>query len=183
MNRCTRFAVVLIACVAAAAPASAQNLSVVFGGGASIPVGDFGDYAKTGWMVGGGVLLPIGQAGMWAGAEGTYGRNGVSMGEYDLDGSWTLTGGNALLGMTFNQGQAMSPFVFGSVGLLSLGSTSEGSESESGLSFGGGAGVAFALSPTASVWGLGRFINARIDDENVQFIPLTVGITLQLGAR
>jgi hypothetical protein len=153
----------------------------VFGGGPSIPIGDFGDIAKTGWMVGGGVLLPIGQAGMWAGAEGLYGRNGISVGDIDFDESWTLTGGNALLGMTFSPGQSMSPFVFGSVGLLSLGATGEGSESESGLSFGAGGGVSFAISPTASVWGLGRFMNARIEDENLQFIPITVGVTLRLG--
>jgi hypothetical protein len=181
MNRCTRFAVVLIACVVAAAPASAQTPMLAFGAGASIPVGDFADGAKTGWLAGGSVLFPVGQAGMWVGAEGMYGRNGISYGDYDLDGSFTLLGGNALLGMTFNPAQRVSPFVFGNVGLLSLGSTMEGSESESGVSFGAGAGLVYTLSPTASAWGLGRFMNARIDGENLQFIPLTVGVTLTLG--
>jgi hypothetical protein len=183
MNRCTGFVIVLIACVGTAAPASAQDLQVVFGGGPSIPIGDFGDVAKTGWIVGGGVLLPVGQAGAWAGGEVMYGRNGISIGDLDLDESWTLTGGNALLGMTFNPGENVSPFVVGSVGLLRLGATGGDSESESGLSLGAGGGVTFPLSPTASAWGLVRFMNARIEGENLQFIPFSVGVTLRLGGN
>jgi hypothetical protein len=45
------------------------------GGGASVPMGDFGDYANTGWMAVLGVGVPVGHKGLSAGAELLYGSN------------------------------------------------------------------------------------------------------------
>jgi hypothetical protein len=184
MNRCTKLVVAVLAFAVAATPASAQNLSAFVGGGVTLPIGDFGDVADTGWNVGGGVLVPVGAAGMWVGGEAFYGRNSVKDISPGLDfGDWTLTGAGALLGYTINPMAQMSPFVFGSLGFLSLGMTGEGSGSESGVSFGAGAGLSFNLTPTISAWGAGRFINARIDGDNLQFIPLNVGLTFSLGGN
>lgn len=179
MNRCTRLAVAVLAFTFAAAPASGQGLSAFVGAGPSIAIGDFGDVADAGWMVGAGVLVPVGQAGMWVGGEGMYGRNGAK----NFDESFTITGAGGMLGMTFSPAAQMSPFVFGSVGFVSLGATATGAESNSGVSFGAGGGVSFALTPTINAFGAGRFINARIEGENVQFIPITVGVTFGLGGQ
>jgi hypothetical protein len=177
MIRCTKFAVAVLACVLAAAPASAQSPSVFLGLGPAIPMGDYGDVTDLGWMVNAGVLVPLGQAGAWIGGEAMYGRNGIP----DFDESATLTGAGGMIGMTFSPMQRVAPFVFGSVGFMSFGSTFEGSESDSGLAFGGGGGVRMMMSPSASLWAAGRFINARVDGENLQVLPLAVGVTFMLG--
>jgi hypothetical protein len=184
MNRCTKLVVAVLAFAVAATPASAQNLSVFVTGGASVPVGDFGDWADTGWIVGGGLLVPVGPMGMWVGGEGFYGRNGNNFDDFDT----TLTGAGGLLGYTFTPAAQLSPFVFGSLGFLSVGDTEEGIGSESGLAFGAGGGVAYQVTPRVSLFGSGRFVNGRgkfVSDEttNVQFIPITVGVTIGLGGN
>jgi hypothetical protein len=185
MIRCTKLAVAVLALAVAATPASAQNLSAFVTAGASIPVGDFADDANTGWIAGAGVLVPVGQAGLWVGGEGFYGRHGVDF--PGVDESWTLTGAGALIGYTVNPLAQLSPFVFGSLGFLSFGATASGFSSESGLAFGAGGGVSYTLTPSLSVFGAARFINGRIkfedETDNVQFIPITLGLNFRLGGN
>jgi hypothetical protein len=184
MNRCTRFAIAVALCTGLTAPAAAQTPVLLFAGaGPSIPVGDFGDVAELGWMAGAGVLAVVGQSGLWLGAEGQIGRN--SFKDYDT-GNWELLGGGGLLGYTIPSAARARPYVFGSVGVLSLKASagSVSSDSESGLSLGAGAGVTFSLNESASLFASGRFLSAKIDDDRLNIVPITVGFTYMLaGAR
>jgi hypothetical protein len=184
MNRCARLAFAVVLCAGLSSPAAAQTPLLVWGGaGPSIPLGDFGDAADAGWMAGAGLLAVIGQSGLWAGVEGTLGRN--SFKDYD-GGNWELMGGGGMLGYTLAQGARARPYVFGNVGLLSLKASAGGSssDSESGLSMGAGAGVTYSLTESASLFASGRYLTADIEDQRINMVPVTIGFTYVLaGAR
>ena len=117
MKRCGRLAVAVLLCVTWVSTAAGQTPIGVFGaGGASIPLGDFADAADTGWLVGGGILGMLGTQGVWLGAEGMYGRHRVS----DADGvDIEMIGGGGMIGYTFSPAARISPYIFGSAGVLS----------------------------------------------------------------
>lgn len=177
MNRCGKLAVAVLLSSVCATSASAQiPIGVFIGGGASIPTGDFGDMADTGWMIGGGILGLVGTQGVWIGAEGMYGKNGLKeIEDYDVE----LVGGGGMIGFSFNSAARISPYIFGSAGVLSSKVSGEGveSDSESEFAWGGGAGVSIGLSPRASLFASGRYIAA----DELKFIPVTAGVLIYLS--
>ena len=62
-----------LAMTAISSRAEAQN--VFWGGGPSVPLGDFKDDAKTGWLLQGGLGFDLGSSGIFAEAEGFFGSN------------------------------------------------------------------------------------------------------------
>jgi opacity protein-like surface antigen len=173
MKRCVSFAVAVLLCSTVAAPVAGQTPVMLFAGaGPSLPVGDFGDLADTGWMAGAGLLLLLGESGAWVGAEGIIGRNAVKD-VSDMD--WELLGGGGLLGYTFNPTAALAPYVFASAGVLSLKVSEFDSESE--FSYGVGGGATYRLSPSASLFASARYLTA--DDLDV--VPITIGFTYMLS--
>jgi hypothetical protein len=180
MNRCARLAFAVVLCAGLSAPAAGQTPLLVWAGaGPSIPLGDFGDRADTGWMAGAGLLAIIGQSGLWAGVEGTLGRNSYK----GYGGNHELMGGGGMVGYTLAQGARAQPYVFGNVGLLSLKTSSGGpsGDSTSGLSMGAGAGVTYNLTESASLFASGRYLTADIEDNRLNMVPVTVGLTYILG--
>jgi hypothetical protein len=184
MNRCARFAFAAVLCAGLSSPAVGQTPLLVWAGaGPSIPLGDFGDAADAGWMAGAGLLAVIGQSGLWAGVEGTLGRN--SFKDYD-GGNWELMGGGGMVGYTLSPGARARPYVFGNVGLLSLKASAGGfsSDSESGLSMGAGGGVTYSLTESASLFASGRYLTVDIEGDRLNMVPITVGFTYFLtGGR
>lgn len=176
MNRCKRLAVAVLLCVLWVSSAAGQTPVGLFAaGGANIPMGDFADVADTGWLLGGGILGALGASGLWLGAEGMFGRNGVS----DTDADVQLVGGGGMLGYTFNQTARVSPYIFGSAGVLSSKLTGDGAESdsESEFAWGGGAGISLAASPRATLFASGRYVAA----DDLKFVPVSIGVLLWLS--
>ena len=158
--------------VLGAAPAHGQFF---VGIGATLPTGDYGEFAETGWMATAGVRVwqsPNDRAGLWA--EGFYGSNTHS----DIDGDKTnLYGGLASVGfdLTTGAGMTATPYLLGSVGYMvhqyksDLFSEFEGSDG--GIAFGGGGG--FYLG---RFWLDARYMAASIDSETTSFILVSAGV-------
>ena len=164
--------------VAGARDASGQGIFA--GGGVTIPTGDYGDFANTGWMAFGGVLSPVGTQGLSIGAEGFFGSNG-----YDVtEGKSNLYGALALGGLTFGaEGAAASPFVFGGLGFMTHSAEPAiGADvSESGVALAGGGGVSFPFSPAVQGMIVGNYLHAFIEDGSTALFGLSAAIQFLFG--
>ena len=183
---------------AVAAPLSAQAIvssPVRFGimGGATLPLSDFKNAAKTGWNA--GVLMNIGVPlvpvsfridGQWHQLTGkTYDTGG---GVFTHD-DFRIINGTANVVYTFGAALPTKFYLIGGAGVYNLRvKNSDANVSASSTKFGlnGGVGVKFQLT------GFSTFIEARyhnvfhgssvgnVNDSNaksMQFIPISVGIT------
>ena len=163
--------------------ASAQSIYVL--AGASLPTGDYGDEdtfdAETGWLAAAGVTIPVGEAGLWVGAEGMYGRNGIA----DIDESFKLFSVMGIVGYDIPTESTVSPYVWGGAGLMSVSTTFEDSESESGFGWQLGAGVGFETGGNINPFVEARYQSGSIDlDEEsftVSLIGLEAGVSIGLG--
>jgi hypothetical protein len=181
-RRIISFLLAALAILVLAAPVRAQTTPYVyFGGGASIPMGDYADYANTGWLVNGGIGTSFGDKGLWADIGLLYGTNNHS----DVTGDKTnLFIGMVNLGYTFDPDAKMSPYVVGSVGTLSHQYKSdqfpslEGSESM--LVYSGGAGLIWKRGEKSSFWVEARYMTGSKDGSATSFVPLLVGMTINL---
>jgi len=159
--------------------AQAQAAAIVLGGGATVPIGDYGDYAKTGWMGVGGVVVPIGDQGLFVGGEFLYGSNKHDDGTGDKT---NLYGGLAGLGYRVGDRSKPGVFFFGLAGGLNHqykpGSSTESSSNEWKFAFGGGGGFDIPVGK-ASIWVQGRIISRS----DTKFIPILAGITIPVGGN
>ncbi len=170
-----------VALLAFAAPAAAQSTPFVFfGAGATFPMGDYKEYAKTGWLANAGVGTSIGSKGLWVGADLFYGSNKHKAPD---DGDKTnLLIGLATIGYNFKPGAKVTPYVHGSVGMLNhkyVPATGTGG-SESMIAFGGGAGLLFKLGAKSSFWVEGRYLTASKDGSSTAFVPILAGVSIDL---
>jgi hypothetical protein len=178
---------VLSACAAlalAVLPGLAQGqLGFVLGAGATFPVGDYGEYAKTGWMVNGGVWAPIGEA-RSAGVLGEifYGSN-----SHDDEGDKTnLYGGFG--GATYRLGDPSRPgvFVIGKVGAMAHSYKSDEFPDleETDWKFAYGLGAGFAIPRGTWVpWITVQYVSTAGGDYTTAFVPVSVGFTYVPGGR
>lgn len=177
-----RIGVVLVSAVlvvggprAAAAQEYAGGIFV--GGGVTLPMGDFGEYAKTGWMASGGLAYNLSPR-IWIQGEGMFGSNSHD----DVDGDKTeLLGAAGGIGYAFgNLESSVVPYVLGGVGVLShkyKPATGE-SVSESEMMFYGGGGL---YLPRGSY---GFFLEARyVSRDDTQFVPIMVGVQVNFGRK
>jgi len=183
MRRCIVFGVVALGAFFFTLPSQASAQSAWIGAGATIPSGDFGDYANTGPMGVAGISLPLGEKAWSLFAEGFYGANNHS----DFDGDkTTLYGGHGGLTLDFaGEGEA-GFYVFGQVGFMIHDFASddfpEDNVSDTGLAFGGGAGYGFPLA-SLNGWLEARYMQGQFDEENTALFGLMAGISFPLGGN
>jgi len=195
----------LAAAAFAAAPAHAQvplARPITFGvaGGATQPLGDFNDAAKTGFtgMLSVGLQPPAQAFGLRV--DGMYHRFGLDVERFvedelpegvEFDGNANILAGVASVVLTVSNAAGVRPYLIGGGGLYRLGvdvevradgETLAEDESQTDFGLAGGGGIAFPLG------GFNAFVEARIhsvfsggdDDEesgNTNFIPVVFGIT------
>lgn len=168
----------VVAALVAASPLNAQY--VFLGGGLSKPVGDYGDFAKTGWMATGGVGFDIGNKGLWLEAQGYFGNNNHS----DVDGDKTqLLSGMGALGYTFSPDAKVTPWVMAGVGFLShkyKPATGTGGSSSS-FAYEAGAGLSIKAGSKANVWFGGQYMGGTGDNKDTKLIMILAGITINVG--
>jgi hypothetical protein len=177
-NRCVLFLLPLTAALAASLPTAAPAQSVYWGAGITLPTGDYGDYAKTGYLGIAGVSFAVGPAGLSVVGEGFYGQN-----SHDIDGDKTNPYG-AMAGLLYD----LSPeemggvYVFGQAGFMvhKYSSDGPGDSSDTGLGFGGGAGYGFLLGDT-EIFAEGRYMYGDFDYGGTSFLGIMVGVALALG--
>jgi hypothetical protein len=177
--RWTRWSLVAVAAstvmLSSAAAAQAYSSPFTFGiaGGASIPLGDFADFASTGWHAGGLVEWNTPTSPVGVRVEGVYHK----FGEKDEVYRSVIAG---LLNLVWNfpmtQPYTVRPYLIGGAGIYDM--RIEGSDSQTKPGLNGGAGITVPLS------GFSTFIEARFhivfdsdtNQSNSTFVPISVGI-------
>ena len=153
------------------APVAAQ---FYVGGYATMPSGDYADYAKTGWMAEAGY-------GFWKSSNdrltlwvsGSYGSNSH---EGDAGDKTNLLMGLGSVTFNLTANPDAGPYLLGHVGYLSHmykpGDDDFESASEGGLAFGGGLG-----DGCNKFWVEARYITASIEESTTAFIMIGAGIS------
>jgi len=163
--------------LALAVPAQAQARGYVgLGGGLSIPMGDFGDNYKMGWL--GQVVARItGPNGMLGGRiDGMYLRHSHDV----TDGrSVQLLGANGDLVVSPGSADAkIRPYLLGGIGFFNvkedLGSTELPSDTK--FAFNLGAGLRFGGSGRMSFFVEGRYLSIQTEGSSTGMIPIAVGV-------
>ena len=166
--------------VASATPLAAQKADIKargyfgLGGGLSIPVGDYADVTKTGWVgdVFGGFTTKGGLVGgrldaMWA-------QNSNKSG----DGHTRLLGANADVVITpGRRPMKVHPYFLAGLGVYNGKSTQTGaSGSSTKFAINGGAGVQVHTGHRMDVFLEGRFVTIRTSGTATNFVPIFLGL-------
>jgi opacity protein-like surface antigen len=179
-------AVVLAAGAALALSSTTAQAQVELGvgGGVSIPIGDFGDAAKTGWnaLANIGYNLP---SGFGLRGDFYYGENNAKGVPSGVSAKWKLAGGLANVLYSFKSPGTVHPYILGGLGFMELKATASSggvsaSVSETKFTFGGGAGIKFKAGTDSNIFVEGRYITVNTTGGNTNFIPITVGVNFGL---
>jgi hypothetical protein len=151
---------------------------IFFGAGATLPNGDYGEFAKTGWMANAGVgfAIPNSRAGVTFSAF--YGMNSHD----DVDGDKTnLYGAMGSLRYAFHEPTRPGLFVNGGIGLLVHSYKSDlfpsAEESETQFAYHAGVGVDIPLS-SVSLYGLAGYMGG-----DTTFLRFMAGISIPIGGN
>ena len=158
------------------ATGSAQAFGYL-GAGATIPTGDYGDNANTGWLGAGGIGFPIGDDGLAAGVEAFYGQN-----NHDLDGDKTTPyGALGFVQFSFGDMEKLHPYLLGGAGLLvhKYSSDTFKGDSESRFAYSFGAGLAYPLGGTTGLYGEGRYWGS----DGTAFFGILGGFYVSFGGK
>lgn len=159
-------------------PTAAIGQSIYAGFGGASPVGDFKDYAKTGWMAIAGVDVGLGDSQASIYGEGFYGEN-----KHETDGDKTNPYGvmaGILYGLTSNP-DAVGVYVFGGAGLLVHKYSSDTFENTTDSQFGyqAGAGVGIPLGGALGLFAEGRYMGSK----DTNYFGYLGGVSIDLGGN
>jgi opacity protein-like surface antigen len=170
-------AVLAVASVAGAGSLAAQGVRFGIGGGLLMPMGDYKDLDKAGFLVG---------------ADGTYWMAGNALG-IRLDASYSQTseksgvpahkvkmiGGLAEIVYAFlTPADQIRPYILGGVGMFNVKLVGSGADtSETKVGFGGGAGLAFKVgSGSTRLFVEGRYTSVKSFDVTLPFVGVKAGV-------
>lgn len=179
MNRSMRvFGGVFLALAALSVTAEAQGPStwVFAGGGATIPIGDYGDYAKTGFIADVGLGRTFGSGRVFAFADVFYGKNNHET----ADESTSLIGGGGNIGISSTASSAR-PYAYVGLGMQNhkfnpAGGGDGGSETKP---YGRGAvGVSLGSGKTTFWIEAGLIQGFGGDDGNTGYLPIQAGVSI-----
>lgn len=162
---------------ALAAPAAAQARGYVgFGAGLSLPMGNFGDTYKTGWL--GQVIAGItGANGMLGGRiDGMYVKHSV---DGVSDASTRLLGANGDVVLSLGSMAAkLRPYVLGGLGFFNVKSKVGSIEGpgDTKFAFNLGAGLTVKAGSRMAVFLEGRYISVQTEGSSTGFIPISIGL-------
>ena len=169
---------VLVTSVARAQDASGTAVEFGVGGGLSLPLGDFDDFAKTGWH--GTALVSVVPASIPVGfqIDGNFSRFSDDT-PLDIKEQLIYGTGNVVYNFKTSEDSRFRPYLIGGVGVYNLDAKGDDVPStvESTTKFGinGGAGFNFSAG-SAGLFLEGRFHNVFTEGSNTNFIPITVGV-------
>lgn len=178
-----RFAVptVLAAVAALSVTSPARAQYVFFGGGPTIPMGSFGDVAKTGYTFLAGLGFDIGTKGLFFEAEVGRGSNShKNTGNFKEKTNVILAFG--ALGYSFGaREKKVKPYLLAGAGIVGHQFRTdrpppavESTESKFGVT--GAGGLTISLNEKASVWLEGRYIGSK----GTSLIAALFGISIDL---
>jgi Outer membrane protein beta-barrel domain len=161
-------------CAVAARPAMAQGVRYGVSAGVLLPMGNYGDADKMGFVGGAGATY-------WLAGQPIGIRGDLSYSQTSHDGAagnTKIIGGMASVVYALNPATAPARILIsGGVGLYNV-KESVTSASESKVGFGGGAAVAFKMGTGSTRLVLGtRFTSVSTSGSSISFLPITVGLT------
>lgn len=153
----------------AAAQAATSESRFAVSGGVDMPMGDFADAAKMGFVVGGQFTMPLGEI-LKLRLNADYAINGFhdDLVTFIGDGNWTRLG--VMANVIYPIGGEMGLYGLGGLGFNSVNTDLDGSEAEGDLAWNLGVGL-----------GKGRwFVEARyqsiMSDTDLTSLPIVFGI-------
>jgi hypothetical protein len=151
----------------------AQTPQIGLGFGLTMPMGDYGDVASSGFHVLGSVAFKLGPSPLKVRADLSYHRTGLEV----LTGNSSLIGGMANLVYTLPS-PVIKPYLLAGVGYFSE-KLSGGGQSTSGgsIAYGAGAGLNFGLA-IASMFVEVKYLNIGSNDtfNSATIFPITLGL-------
>ncbi len=172
---------VLVGAVCALGLASSASAQWVFlGGGLTIPMADFKDDAKAGWVATGGVGYDL-SANVFIAGEAWYGSNKHKGTSGDKT---NLLGATGVIGYNFSPASKASPYVLAGAGMLQhkyVPATGT-SESETKLAVTGAAGVVIGMSDKIRLFIEGRGLTTLDSDYKTFVVPITAGVIISFGS-
>lgn len=167
---------------AGVAPAVAQGAEFSLGGGLTLPLGDFGDAASTGWHGLAAVSFVPPNFPVGIQVDGMFQRFGFDNAPDGFDGNIQVIQGtaNAVYKFQTSPDSKVRPYIIGGVGLYNSKATGDDvidDASDTDFGINGGAGFDFKLGAVGA-FVEGRFHNVFSDPDNTNFIPITVGVRL-----
>ena len=183
-----RFGMALVAvalCVAAASPVTAQmksagSMRYGFAAGVLLPMGNYNDFDKMGFVGGVGATY-------WLAGQPIGIRADVSYSQSSHDEAVSVAGHTKIIGGMASVVYALNPasapariMLTGGLGFynVKVDATGGGSASESKIGFGGGAAVAFKMGTGSTRLVLGsRFTSVGTTGGSTTFLPITVGLS------
>lgn len=170
---------VVVLFMALALPLTARAQSIFILAGPTFPIGDFADYAKTGWFTEAGFTYPVGENGLWVGVAGSYGQNKHD----EVDGvsdRTDLIGAMGLVGYDIPTEGNINPYVWGGGGLLVHRYVPETGDSESDSNFGYQVGAGISVGGADS--NVHPFLEGRFEgSKDSKFVAAEVGVSIGVG--
>jgi hypothetical protein len=183
----TGVAVFLIGVFAAARVANAQGAEFSLGVGASIPLSNFGDVAKTGYHGLVGISFAPSSFPLGIQIDGQYHRLKQDANIGDRTNQIIMGTGNLIYKFKTSEDSKFRPYLIAGAGIYNFKLVSGnnvagpgvGNTGNTGTDFGLNAGAGFDIKARGvGFFAEGRFHDVFNDGPNAKFIPITVGIRL-----
>ena len=170
--------ILAVVCMAGIGSLSAQGVRFGIGGGVVMPMGDYKNVDKLGWLASADFTYWLSSAPIGIRADGQYSQTTHKNG---VDGNSKIIGGMAELVYAFGtQADQIRPYILGGVGFYNVKVTIPSASVDTSVSkigFGGGAGVAFKLgSGSTRFFVEGKFVNVSTEGGSTTFLPIKAGI-------
>jgi len=177
MKRLGLALVAVALCAIAARPAIAQGVRYGVSAGVLVPMGDYGDADKMGFVGGAGATYWL--AGQPIGIRGDVSYSSTSHDGVGATGSTKILGGMASVVYALNPASAPARILLsGGVGFYNM-DFGGGVAKQTKIGFGGGAAVAFKMGTGSTRLVVGtRYTSVSTDGTSrLNFLPITVGLT------
>ena len=177
MKRLGLVMVAVALCAVAARPAMAQGVRYGVSAGVLLPMGNYGDVDKMGFV--GGVGATYWLAGQPIGIRGDVSYSQTSH-DGGTSGNSKIIGGMASVVYALNPATAPARILLsGGVGMYNVKLDFGGvTGSETKVGFGGGLAVAFKMGTGSTRLVLGtRFTSISTSNSSMTFLPITVGLS------
>ena len=177
MKRIPLSAVAVAVALCAAMPLRAQimprseGFRFGLGLGATLPMGDYGDFDKMGVNILGVFETPLANSPLYLRVDGLY--SSTAHDGTGATGSTSILGGNASALYHFSAPAATArPYALAGVGIYNI---DPGADSETKIGIGVGGGVTFNLAGF-NAFAEARYVSVQTSGASTTFVPLTVGL-------
>lgn len=178
MNR--MWLTVLGAALLGAARAPGQGVGYGVGAGVLVPISDYHDIDKTGWVVGADLTYWLASAPIGIRLEGRYSQTSQREGACCIDHQTKIAGGMVDIVYEFGTtGTRMRPYVLGGLGVFNLRFTATGfpASSDTKLGFGAGAGMTWRVGAGRTrIFVEGKVTTFTVNHVQIASVPIRAGV-------